>query len=304
MPDLSIVVPTLEYPFIDGTVDALLSQSAPAGCYEIVVSDSQAGKWETAVRRLAERKRSIPLQYVQSESEGLWRSRQLNAGVRASSGRVVVFLAGDFSANHDFVEAHRQFHFQHPEGEYVAIGPANFVAAQAAGRLVQWLERSGGLFGGRITEGEAHGFFYAGNASLKRDFLLEAGCFDEDFRYDAMDDFELGERLRRAGMVSYFLPGAGAAHRHEEEVTLSNRRQYMRRSGESAVVFEKKHSGPYGWSKSCTMPPWRLELDAFLWGAAYLCRRKADDLHRFYSARLDAAFVRGWRRGRSRNAGI
>jgi GT2 family glycosyltransferase len=153
-----------------------------------------------------------------------------------------------------------------------------------------------------MTEGDANGFFYAGNASLKRDFLEAAGLFDEDFRYDAMDDFELGERLRRAGMISHFLSGSLAAHQHDEEVTLSGRRVYMGRSGESAAIFEKKHPGPYGWAKGCARPPWRLELDAFLWGGVYLCRRKTEDLHRFYSARLDAAFVRGWRRGRSLDA--
>ncbi len=302
VPEISIVVPALQYPLIEGSVAALLSQSAPAGCYEVVVADSRAGKWEAAVRREAQRHPDVSVIYVKSESEGPWRARALNDGLRASSGRIVVFLAGDFTAGPGFVEAHRRFHAEHPQREHVAIGSSNFVAEQAQGTIVRWLEQSGGLFGARMGEGDAGGFFYAGNASLKREFLSETGWFDEDFPYDAMDDFELGERLRRAGMTSYFLPGALAAHQHDEEVTLANRKVYMLRSGESAAVFEKKYPGPYGWSKSCARPPWRLELDAFLWGAIYLCRRKAEDLHRYYSARLDAAFVRGWRLGRSRHA--
>jgi glycosyltransferase involved in cell wall biosynthesis len=299
MPELSIIVPTLEYPFIDQSVAALLSQTAPAGCFEVVLTDSRAGRWEYAVRKEAERNRDISVIYVRSECEPLRRSCQLNAGIRASSGRIVVILAGDFTAAPNFVEAHRRFHLEHPQREYVAIGSSSFVAEQAQSSLVQWLEQSGDLFGAHMEPGDAQGFFYAGNASLKREFLDQAGLFDEDFRYDAMDDFELGERLRRAGMISCFLPGSLAAHQHDEEVTLSGRKVYMGRSGESAAIFERKHPGPYGWSKSCARPPWRLELDAFLWGGVYLCRRKAEDLHRFYSARLDAAFVRGWRRGRS-----
>jgi GT2 family glycosyltransferase len=299
MPELSIVVPTLEYPLVDQSVAALLSQTAPAGSYEVVVADSRSGRWEAAVRKEAQRNREIPVIYVRSESEGLWRSRQLNAGIRASSGRIVVFLAGDFAANPVFVETHQRFHVERPQGECVAIGSSSFVAEQARSPFVRWLEQGGSLFGARMEPGDANGFFYAGNASLKREFLDRAGLFDEDFPYDAMDDFELGERLRRAGMTSYFLPGSLAAHQHDEEVTLGGRKVYMRRSGESAAIFERKHPGPYGWTKSCARPPWRLELDAFLWGGVYLCRRKSEDLERFYSARLDAAFVRGWRRGRA-----
>jgi hypothetical protein len=185
----------------------------------------------------------------------------------------------------------------------VAVGPANFVAEQAQGPFVQWLEKSGKVFGAQMREGDAQGFFYAGNSSVKREFLEDAGWFDEDFRYDAMDDFELGERLRRAGMASYFLPGALVEHLHDEEVTLSGRMQYVDRCGESAALFEQKHCGPYSWNKLCSFSPWKLELDAALWGAAYLCRHKTEYLHRLYSSRMDAAFVRGWRRGRSRHSG-
>jgi GT2 family glycosyltransferase len=297
--ELSIVVPALEYPFVDVTVGVLMQQSAPGDSYEVVVVDSREGRWAEAVQKQARQNPNTHLMYVRSESQGLWRSRALNAGIQASSGRIVVLLAGDFTAGRDFVETHRRFHAQHPQRECVAVGSSNFVAGQTTGPLAQWLEASGSLFGVRMEAGDAQGFFYAGNASLKREFLLDAGLFDEDFPYDSMDDFELGERLRRAGMTSYFLPEGHAAHQHEEEITLAERRAYLQRSGESAAVFEKKHAGPYGWSKSCARPPWRLELDAFLWGAVYLGRRRAEDLHRFYSARLDAAFVRGWRRGRS-----
>jgi len=297
--DLSVIVPTLEYPFVDAAIGGLMKQSAPAGCYEVVVADSREGRWADAIQKEAQRNPAIPVVYVRSESQGLWRSRALNAGIEASSGRIVVLLAGDFTAGQDFVETHRQFHAQNPQRECVAVASSGFVAEQMTGPLAQWLESSGTLFGSRMEAGDAQGFFYAGNVSLKRDFLIEAGLFDEDFPYDSMDDYELGERLRRAGMTSYFLPDGNAAHQHEEEVTLAERRVYLHRAGESAAVFEKKHPGPYGWSKSCARPPWRLELDAFLWGAVYLGRRKGEDLHRFYSARLDAAFVRGWRRGRN-----
>ena len=49
-------------------------------------------------------------------------------------------------------------------------------------------------------------FFYAGNCSVKREFLRAAGPLDEDFRYHAWDDYELGLRLSKLGMKASFLP--------------------------------------------------------------------------------------------------
>ena len=51
--DLSVIVPTLEYPYVDAAVAGLMKQSAPAGCYEVVVADSREGRWADAIQKEA-----------------------------------------------------------------------------------------------------------------------------------------------------------------------------------------------------------------------------------------------------------
>src|SRR6185369_13431443 len=69
--DLSVIVPTLEYPYVDAAVAGLMKQSAPAGCYEVVVADSREGRWADAIQEEAQRNPAIPVVYVRSESQGL-----------------------------------------------------------------------------------------------------------------------------------------------------------------------------------------------------------------------------------------
>ena len=61
MPDLSIIVPTLEYPFVDAAVAGLMKQSALAGSYEVVVADSREGRWADAIHKEARRNPDIPV---------------------------------------------------------------------------------------------------------------------------------------------------------------------------------------------------------------------------------------------------
>ena len=302
-PELSVVVPTVHYENVSRVVRALLLQTASPRTYEVVVSDSREGRWEEAIRDLVRPDSGTPLSYsrviyCREDCDAAWRSRQMNAGIRRSSGAIVVLLAGDFTPAESFVDVHREFHRRHLERCAVAIGPSRFVEHQTNGSLVRWLEESGRLFGSTFSEGNADGFFYAGNASLKREFGDQVGWFDDEFRYDAMDDFEFGVRLRKAEMISFHVPAAVAEHEHEHEVDLREQEFRVGLLGESATVFERKHSGPYDWENTCARSPFRLRADALLWGLRYVCGRQEQNLFRYYSCRRDAAFSEGWRRGR------
>ena len=298
MHELSIIVPVQHNPHMDKVVRALLEQSAPPESYEVVVVDLDGGVQQQRVETEARRNSRVSVRYVQLTGDVAWRARALNAGIAAATGSILVFLAGDFIPLPNFVEAHREFHHQHPNPKAVAIGPGQFAAEHAAAEFLRWLEANGKFAGKSPQEAEGAGFFFCANASLKREFLAQAGPFDEDFHYDCLDDFELGERLRRAGMESHFLPSAATLHEHEAAPTLAERRTAMLRSGASAVVYEKKYPGPYDWSRTCVKSPLRLEWEALHWGARYLISRRKSDLDSFDACRCDAAFVRGWRRAR------
>ena len=52
----------------------------------------------------------------------------------------------------------------------------------------------------------------SGNISLKRDFLLRNGLFDEGFRTYGFEDLELGHRLGRRGLRVFYNPAAVGYH--------------------------------------------------------------------------------------------
>lgn len=299
-PELSVLIATLDYPDIHQVVASLLQQDLPASSYEVIVADSREGAWKDIVAREAVRNPAVAVTYLQQDCDLHHRARVLNAAIQASRGRILVFLAGDFTPESNFTGAHLQFHQQHPEMEAVAVGPGKFVREQTQGPLVQWLEESGRLFGVRLGQDDAGGFFYVGNSSAKREFINRVGLFDEDILFDAMDDFELGHRLRRAGMRSYHLPEAVTRHQHEHEVKLADYANSMRMLGRSAVIFEDKYPGPQEWDAICRRTPFSLRMDAVWWRMRYALTWRPESLHRYYISMRDAFFVEGWRRGRQR----
>ncbi len=298
-PELSIIIPVVEESNVLQVVASLLNQNVEPSSYELLISDWRKGTCQAPIERIAREHPAVRVRYLRVDRGQLFRARGFNEAAALARGKVLILLAGDFTPEPHFVDAHRQMHRRRPELEAVGIGPARFVDAQRKLRFVEWLESSTSLFGANEGHGEANGYFYCGNASIKKDFYQLTGGFDEDFVYDAMDDYEFGVRLRAAGMRSYYVPDAFAWHEHQEDPDLAQRAIALAHAGEAAVVYEQKHPGPYGWTNSCDRSPLRLELDAALWGSIFLFRRNPDDLGKYYSCRLDAAFVRGWRRAKA-----
>ncbi|MBM3755751.1 MAG: glycosyltransferase [Acidobacteria bacterium] len=294
-PEVSVLIPTLDFPDVAGVVKRLCSQTAKTESFEVIVSDCDRAEWEEPLAPLG---REIDLHYLRVRRHQLARTKALNAALEKARGELILFLSGDFTPGPNFVDLHLEFHRKRPSPECVAIGPSKFVQEQGDERFVQWLEADGRIFGMNGTDGDAGGFFYVGNSSLKRELIDRAGMFDTDFPYEAFDDYEYGQRLRAAGMKSFYLPEALVWHEHDHAPTLADRSRSMMRAGESVAIFERKHPGPHDWSASCARHPLRLEADAAYWGLRYLFRRSPEDLGGYYGSRLDAAFVRGWRKGR------
>ncbi len=85
-------------------------------------------------------------------------------------------------------------------------------------------------------------FFYTNNLSVKRDFLLKHGLFDESFRYAAYEDGELGSRLCKQGMELIFLPQIKAEHYHKIDLYESCKRMITK--GKAYDLFIQKTGLP------------------------------------------------------------
>jgi GT2 family glycosyltransferase len=225
------------------------------------------------------------------------RAHALNRALELSRGQFVIFLGYDFIVPPQFAEAHLAFHRQHPETEAVGVGAALF-PAEFRSPFAVWLQESGKLFGAPFSAGMTtvpEEFFYAGNASVKRELLDRAGRFDECFPHHAFDDQEFGLRLRAAGMKAQFVPDATVTHAHE--LSLEWFEAATRRSGAAARIYRMRHPGNHGWPKAPRAPAWHRWWRVATSRLQLAVTGSDDDLIRWWQARLNAALGSGYRNG-------
>jgi len=299
MPNISFLIATDDHPpDLDRFFGALINQTLPPTDYEVVIIDATRnhGHAEAFERARARKDAGLRLHFEAIDKGG--RAKALNRGLQLCRAPVILFFADDSMATPQTAEAHLRFHEANPDLHQVGVS-SMLLAEELRTHFTTWLERSGELFGVPFSDDMSsvpENFFYVGNSSVKREFLLAAGPFDESFRYHAWDDYELGLRLSKLGMKACFLPQAKAEHIHA--ISLADRCRTMTRAGESATVFERKYGGDQSWRRKCRVPPWRLRLDGLMSLLGYAILQRESHLISYYRARLDASFVAGYRRGR------
>lgn len=111
------------------------------------------------------------------------------------------------------------------------------------------------------------------NASLRRDLLLEAGLFDEDFV--RWEDAELGVRLKKIGVSRHFVLSGYVFHL-KPPISMERQLEYARNDGQSAALLFQRyptlrmrlrsglHPLNYFRSSLLTVPPLRKAYEHYL----------------------------------------
>jgi GT2 family glycosyltransferase len=298
MPKISFLIATDDHPpDLDRFFDALINQTLPPTDYEAVIVDTTRSHGHAEAHEAAQRRKDARLRLHFEAIDNGGPAGAYNRGLELCRAPIVLFFADDNLAAPQTAEVHLRFHEANPQAHHVGVG-SMILAETLRTHFTTWLERSGELFGVPFSDDMTsvpENFFYGGNASVKREFLLAAGPFDESFPYHAWDDYELGLRMTKRGMQARFLPQARGEHVHA--ISLAERCRTMTRAGESATIFESKYGADQSWRDKCRVPPWRLRLDGLMSLLRYAASRREGDLIAYYRARLDASFVTGYRRG-------
>jgi len=279
-------------------VEGCLQQSQPFADFEVIVVDAEPRRSISTAIEQARKKANgaLDIQYLMIDKAS--RAAFNNFGVAQAKAELIVFCCNDFVPSPKYLEAHLRFHEQHPEPQFVGIGPGMFPDHQRkVSVFLRWLEDSGKLFGFSFTDKDVKmpsSYFGVFNASLKKDFFVEAVCFDECFPYPAWDDYEMGVRLTRNGMTSSLIPEAIAIHDHL--VTFSERFQSVYRAGKSVAIFARKANDRL----VTKQPMWKYSLHRL----GLLFGKRATLRERFWELTLDGAFVWGyiWRFARGKTA--
>ena len=202
-PGLTVVIPTRNRTDrLIACLQSLASQSSEPHHFEVVVVDD--GSAVSAEDAIAELRLPYTVRHLAQEHAGAGAAR--NRGALEASGRILLFLDDDMTADPQLVAEHLGLH-RAQEG-VVGLGR---IALRPSGRL----DRFGREFlkvrarhYARLDAGLEPKFVdcYSGNLSVERATFLTLGGFATALPRE--EDVELGYRFRTAGQRLVYLPGA------------------------------------------------------------------------------------------------
>lgn len=208
------------------------------GTFEVVLVDdgSDDGTRETVLKDACRLR--LKLSYFWQENKGPAAAR--NLGTNNSAGDLLIFTGDDMIPERDLLKEHAAFHAAHPEESAAMLGLAAWDPRIHPSPFALWLENGGPQFGfGKFSPGEKVGAFWTANISVKKTFLTKNGIFDEDFKYPAGEDVELGMRLKKKGLEITYNPKAVVRHFHRISFSSYCRRQEL--AGSALGLLEEKH---------------------------------------------------------------
>ncbi|MEY4297376.1 MAG: hypothetical protein RLZZ423_555 [Cyanobacteriota bacterium] len=233
---LSVVIPTYNrLPILQKCLRALEQQrlEAPISAYEVVLVDD--GSTDDTVAWLQAHGAAFPhVRLVQQDHGGPAEGR--NRGVEHARGDVIVFIDSDLVVTESFLISHaRRLQASWRErGDRLCftygavINTANFENPTSEPHKLRDLSWA---------------YFATGNVAIDRQVLERSGLFDTRFRLYGWEDLELGERLRRMGVVLVRCPEAVGYHWHPP-LSLEQVPRLIAVEGERAkmgLVFYRKH---------------------------------------------------------------
>jgi len=227
---LSVVVPTYNRrEVLRVCLASLARQTLSSDQFEVlVVDDGSTDDTESVVRSF---QGALLVRYLrQPHNRG--RAAARNRGIREATGDVVVFVDSDVFPVPGFLAAHRSVHLASPRA--VGRGPL---------LLTNHLDDPFGK--PPLLPDPSPAFLDTANASVRREHLLAAGGFDEEFRHYGWEDADLGLRLRRMGLRRVYDRRALAYH-YQPPATPESVPELLQKEEERArmaVRFLRKHPG-------------------------------------------------------------
>ncbi len=209
---ISVIIPTLlrEQVLLD-TLRLLFDQSAQAS--EIIVVDQSPQHLAETEARLTRWEQHKRINWIRLSRPSL--PVALNIGLKAAQTELVLMLDDDIDANRELIKAHVEAYRHYPDASAV-VGQV-LQPGETAKDIELDCVRSGlyadMLFPFWSTRGHWIKNAMGGNLSLRREFALSVGGFDENFNEVAFRiETEFARRLIAAGGKIRFYPEASIHH--------------------------------------------------------------------------------------------
>lgn len=241
---LSVVIPTFNRcKTLQKALAAYQDQSAVGQIAEIIVVDDGSTDATASIVDVTANRSAFPLRYFRQANKGPAAAR--NLGIREAHGSIILFTDDDIIPTPDLVAQHLEWHVEYPEETTAVLGYVTWAPELHSTPFMEWYGKEV-LFA--YSEIASHSlvdfrYFYTCNISMRRQFLLQKGTFDEDFKHAACEDIELGFRLQKAGMRLFYNSAALAFH--HQVISFDDACNRYKKSAAAAVVLRRKEAGRY-----------------------------------------------------------
>jgi glycosyltransferase involved in cell wall biosynthesis len=225
MAELSVVIPTYRRrDALPRALDALERQSIGPGAFEVIVVDDPVEDDSAAVAHLiAADRRPLAVRHLHRDARGVSAAR--NAGWRAASARIVMFIGDDILLRPDALGQHLDWHARHPQDEAGVLGRVEWASELRVTPFMRWLERGIQFDYLSLHDSEAPWtHFYTSNVSVKRVMLERVDGFDEERFPFLYEDLDVGRRMSEHGFRLLYNPAAVGEHLHPTAVEEWRRR--------------------------------------------------------------------------------
>ena len=242
-PQLSVIIPTYNRKeLLLKALEGYNQQTARAGILELlVVDDGSTDGTGPAVKDFRQRS-SITIRHLPQKNRGPAAAR--NCGIREAKGDLILFGDDDIVPAPNLVAEHVAWNREYPAENFAMLGHVAWAPEVHPTPFMEWMGLSGVLFGfGSLSPGKEVSFdyFYSCNLSIKRNFLMKNGMFDESFPSAAYEDVELGYRLINKGLRLLYNPCAiGYHYKYVTYAEACRRQEALFRT---RVLFEATEAG-------------------------------------------------------------
>lgn len=258
-PQLTIVIPTYNRrDTLLKVLEGYKQQTAGAEILEILVIDDGSTDGTGPAVAAFSPTSPITIRYHSQQNRGPATAR--NWGIREAKGTLVLFGDDDIIPAPTLVAEHLAWNRRYPADHFAVLGQVSWSPEVHPTPFMEWLGREGVLFGyGSLLPGKEVGFeyFYSCNLSVKRDFLMKNGVFDENFRTAGHEDIELGYRLANKGLCVLYNPEAIGYHYRHLSYAAACRRQEMVYA--TRLFFETTEAGQYVKNRTSMAKPMTLK---------------------------------------------
>ena len=261
---ISVVIPTLgRRDSVLRVLAALALQDIPPEEFEVVVSVD--GPDNGTVKAVESFQAPFALHVVTGPRRG--RAGACNAAIERTTGEVVVILDDDMEPAPGCLRRHRSHHTG--DAKVCVMGGVPIRAGGGSPSATRYMSWKFDRHLAKLAQ-PGHEFalrdFYSGNASLRRDVLVGAGCYDEAYTMYGNEDLELSLRLRAAG-VRLVYDGDALAYQHYEKDLRGLVRDTVEK-GKTAVLFARSHPDAFDQLQLArydeTWPAWRAVRSVLL----------------------------------------